>query len=135
MHTVLHLQAALHDAHGIGLKELFYLAGGVSFHFGIVFGDSDTQKYCTIYVRMNAWAGAMHDRCSILSQCCGNLRAASWSMQGCVVEWEGLKRKYWTFSVVNRSGMSLVRVSSSSASDAEAWVDVRPSSALLTISH
>lgn len=45
--------------------------------------------------------------------------------QGCVVEWEGRKRDYWTFSVINRSGMSLVRVSTSASTDAQSWVDVR----------
>ena len=46
-------------------------------------------------------------------------------LQGCVVELEGKKRgRYWTFSVVDPSGLSLLRMSTESEKEAEKWVEV-----------
>lgn len=45
--------------------------------------------------------------------------------QGCIVEVEGRKRdKYWTFSVIDQSGLSLLRMSTQNEKDAESWVQV-----------
>lgn len=44
--------------------------------------------------------------------------------QGTIVEVEGLKnRRYWTFGVVDRSGLSLIRLSSENQAEASKWVD------------
>lgn len=52
--------------------------------------------------------------------------AALWpTPQGCTVEWEGQKGKNWTFSVVDKGGLSLVRLSTPEQGLAEAWVRVR----------
>lgn len=48
-------------------------------------------------------------------------------LQGCVVEVEGRKRgKYWTFSVVDPSGLNLLRMSSENEREAGLWVEVLP---------
>ncbi len=48
-------------------------------------------------------------------------------VQGCIVEWEGRKKdNYFCFSVVDRSGLSLMRMSTSDANDAAVWVQVCP---------
>lgn len=45
--------------------------------------------------------------------------------QGCVVELEGKKRgKYWTFSIVDPSGLNLVRMSSENHAESEKWIKV-----------
>ena len=45
--------------------------------------------------------------------------------QGCIVEWEGTKKNHFhCFSVVDRSGLSLMRMSTSDANDAAVWVQV-----------
>ncbi|CAL8469029.1 g8570 [Coccomyxa elongata] len=42
---------------------------------------------------------------------------------GCIVEWEGRKKdNFFCFSVVDRSGLSLMRMSTSDANDAAVWV-------------
>lgn len=47
------------------------------------------------------------------------------SVQGCVVELEGKKRgKYWTFSIVDPSGLNLVRMSSENQAESEKWIKV-----------
>ncbi len=46
-------------------------------------------------------------------------------LQGCIVEWEGKKKgKYTVFSVVDRTGLSLMRMSTSDGNEAIAWVQV-----------
>ena len=51
--------------------------------------------------------------------------AAMGGLQGCIVEWEGRKKgQYHVFSVVDRAGLSLMRMSSSDANEALAWVQV-----------
>jgi hypothetical protein len=41
------------------------------------------------------------------------------------VEWEGKKKgKFFCFSVVDRAGLSLMRMSTSASNDATAWVQV-----------
>ena len=44
-----------------------------------------------------------------------------------MVELEGQKRaRYWTFSVVDPSGLNLLRMSSESKEEMERWIEVRP---------
>ncbi len=44
--------------------------------------------------------------------------------QGTIVEVEGIKnRRYWTFGVVDRSGLSLIRLSSENQAEANKWID------------
>ena len=46
-------------------------------------------------------------------------------VQDCIVEVEGRKReRYWTFSVVDQSGLSLMRISTESEKEAEGWIQV-----------
>ncbi len=47
--------------------------------------------------------------------------------QGCIVEVEGLKKaRFWTFGVVDRGGISLMRMSTADGQAADAWVQARP---------
>ncbi|KAK9805410.1 hypothetical protein WJX73_002289 [Symbiochloris irregularis] len=44
-------------------------------------------------------------------------------LEGTILEWEGQKRTFHVFSIVARSGVSLVRMSTSSLPDAETWME------------
>ena len=58
-----------------------------------------------------------------LSDACAH--AVRLGLQGCIVEWEGKKKGlYNVFSVVDRAGLSLMRMSTSDANEAMAWVQV-----------
>lgn len=44
--------------------------------------------------------------------------------QGCIVEYEGVKKhKHYTFGVVDRAGNSLIRVSTTQQGDAQRWME------------
>ena len=44
-------------------------------------------------------------------------------LQGCVVEIEGRKKsRFWVFSLVDPSGLNLLRMSSESEKEVETWV-------------